>query len=335
MATTSAPASDASRATTGAAPVPVPPPMPAVTKTMSEPVRTCVILSASSSAALRPTSGFDPAPMPRDVVRPSCSFVEARFTRSTWRSVFAATNSIPLMPAWIMRLTALPPPPPTPTTLIFAGGGTSSFREIGSDGWGSSSKRIMFFPPSISQSGGREKQVLEGAFEFLEKARTGAARALPRRGGAAAAVEQETRRTGPFRRGDDVRQPAEAARHAPAHGHAEDLLGDLQEAVQLGAAARQDESGAQLARGNLPDRLLPEQREKLLGARLEDLGDLAPLDGMDAAPAGERHVERLAFAHERGHRRAVLALEPLGVGHGGLQDDREVVREVVPTHGQD
>ncbi len=83
IATTSAPASEASRATTGAAPVPVPPPIPAVTKTMSEPARTSVILSASSRAALRPTSGFEPAPMPRDVVIPSWSFVGARLTFRT------------------------------------------------------------------------------------------------------------------------------------------------------------------------------------------------------------------------------------------------------------
>src|SRR5664280_372953 len=334
MATTSAPASDASLATTGAAPVPVPPPIPAVTKTMSEPVRTWVIFSASSSAALRPTSGFDPAPMPRDVVRPSCSFVAARFTRSTWRSVFAATKSIPLMPAWIIRLTALPPPPPTPTTLIFAGG-TSSFREMGSDAWGSSSKRIIFFPPSISQSGGRGEQVLEGTFEFVEKSRTGAARAPLRGGGSATPVQQEARGAGPLRRGDDVRQSAETAGHAPAHRHAEDLLGHVEDAVQLGAAPREDEAGAQLAGRHFPDRLFPEQREELLSARLEDLGDLAPLDGVDAAAARQRHVARLALVHEGGHRRAVLALQAFGVGHRRLEDDREVVREMVPAHGQD
>jgi hypothetical protein len=48
------------RATTGAPPVPVPPPSPAVTKTMSAPLRTSSISSAWSSAAWRPTSGFGP-----------------------------------------------------------------------------------------------------------------------------------------------------------------------------------------------------------------------------------------------------------------------------------
>ena len=63
-ATVSAPISLASEAMIGAAPVPVPPPSPAVTKTMSAPSSASMILSESSSAALRPTSGLAPAPKP-------------------------------------------------------------------------------------------------------------------------------------------------------------------------------------------------------------------------------------------------------------------------------
>ena len=51
MPTVSAPTSRASRAITGAAPVPVPPPAPQVTKTMSEPLSRRLILSCSSNAA--------------------------------------------------------------------------------------------------------------------------------------------------------------------------------------------------------------------------------------------------------------------------------------------
>ena len=59
------PFSRAILAMTGAAPVPVPPPMPAVMNTMFEPVRCVRISSAASSAAWRPTSGRAPAPRPR------------------------------------------------------------------------------------------------------------------------------------------------------------------------------------------------------------------------------------------------------------------------------
>ena len=58
------PISFAIPAMTGAAPVPVPPPMPQVTNTISAPESAFVISSVLSSAAFCPTSGFAPAPSP-------------------------------------------------------------------------------------------------------------------------------------------------------------------------------------------------------------------------------------------------------------------------------
>ena len=49
-------------AMTGAAPVPVPPPSPAVTKTMSAPLSASLISSRDSAAAPNPVSGLAPAP---------------------------------------------------------------------------------------------------------------------------------------------------------------------------------------------------------------------------------------------------------------------------------
>ena len=63
--TVSAPLSRAILATIGAAPVPVPPPIPPVTKIMSEPLMALAISSRVSSAARRPISGLPPAPRPR------------------------------------------------------------------------------------------------------------------------------------------------------------------------------------------------------------------------------------------------------------------------------
>ena len=119
-ATVSAPISLASEAITGAAPVPVPPPRPAVTNTMSAPSSASIILSESSSAARRPISGFAPAPSPLVSFTPSCSFTAAFELCSACTSVFAAINSTPSTCAAIMRFTALLPPPPTPITLIRA-----------------------------------------------------------------------------------------------------------------------------------------------------------------------------------------------------------------------
>ena len=58
------PCSLAASATIGAAPVPVPPPMPAVMNTMWVSSSALVIWLRLSSADLRPTSGSDPAPWP-------------------------------------------------------------------------------------------------------------------------------------------------------------------------------------------------------------------------------------------------------------------------------
>ena len=62
--TVNAPTSLAHSATIGAAPVPVPPPIPAVINTISAPDIASVISSLLSSAAFFPISGFAPAPSP-------------------------------------------------------------------------------------------------------------------------------------------------------------------------------------------------------------------------------------------------------------------------------
>ena len=64
------PISFAQDATIGAAPVPVPPPIPAVTKTMSAPRNTSAISDLFSSADCAPISGFAPAPNPLVIFSP-------------------------------------------------------------------------------------------------------------------------------------------------------------------------------------------------------------------------------------------------------------------------
>src|SRR6266566_4171919 len=104
----------------GAAPVPVPPPMPQVTNTRSALCRACSTSSRFSSIACRPISGRAPAPSPRVKRLPIWTLTSALLLRSAWASVFTAMNSTPRTPSSIMRFRALPPPPPTPTTFIRA-----------------------------------------------------------------------------------------------------------------------------------------------------------------------------------------------------------------------
>ncbi len=116
----SEPAARAISAITGAAPVPVPPPSPAVMNTMSAPLTISSISSLWDSAAVRPTSGSLPAPSPRVRSRPMSSLTSASLINNACASVLTAMNSTPFSPASIMRLTALTPPPPTPITLMTA-----------------------------------------------------------------------------------------------------------------------------------------------------------------------------------------------------------------------
>ena len=114
------PISLARPATTGAAPVPVPPPIPQVTNTMSAPSNSFLISSTLSSAAFSPTSGLAPAPSPLVTFSPIWRTVGALQRASACLSVLIPTNSTPPMPSSTMRLTALFPAPPTPITTILA-----------------------------------------------------------------------------------------------------------------------------------------------------------------------------------------------------------------------
>ena len=114
------PISRANSAMTGAAPVPVPPPMPQVTNTRSAPLMKLEISSRLSSAACLPTSGLAPAPRPLVSLSPICTLVGALLSVSACLSVLTAMKSTPCRPDSIMRLTALVPAPPTPMTLMEA-----------------------------------------------------------------------------------------------------------------------------------------------------------------------------------------------------------------------
>ena len=118
------PSSFATLAITGAAPVPVPPPIPAVMKSIFVPSSLSIISCLVSSAEDLPISGWEPAPSPFVIWTPSCILLSLRDFDKACASVLAATNSTPAKPALIILLIAFPPAPPTPKTVIF---GLSSF----------------------------------------------------------------------------------------------------------------------------------------------------------------------------------------------------------------
>ena len=107
-------------AMTGAAPVPVPPPIPAVMNRRSVSLTASVRVSLLSSAAALPTSGSAPAPSPFVRAEPIGIFTSALDKSRICLSVLTATYEALCMPASIILLTALLPAPPTPMTFILA-----------------------------------------------------------------------------------------------------------------------------------------------------------------------------------------------------------------------
>ena len=115
MATVSSPRDFASRAMIGEAPVPVPPPIPAVIKTIFvSSSKMSSIASKSPSASARPVSGSPPAPSPG----PSCRRSGTALLSSAFRSVLQTRKRTSWRPSQYMLATAFPPPPPTPITLM-------------------------------------------------------------------------------------------------------------------------------------------------------------------------------------------------------------------------
>ena len=96
-----------------AAPVPVPPPMPAVMNTMC---RLLMRISSITSSAARDFRLWPPEGLPSPDAHLDYTL---RLGRGQCLSVCVdTTNSTPSRPDSIMLFTALPPAPPTPNTVI-------------------------------------------------------------------------------------------------------------------------------------------------------------------------------------------------------------------------
>ena len=118
-ATVNIPRSFAALAITGAAPEPVPPPIPVVINNIFTSANSDKISSIDSSADFLPISESDPAPSPKVKFLPNCICLLVRLLDKAWPSVFATINSIFSTFALIIVLTAFPPAPPMPITDIF------------------------------------------------------------------------------------------------------------------------------------------------------------------------------------------------------------------------
>src|SRR5262245_15186292 len=277
------PASLAQRATTGAAPVPVPPPMPAVTNTMWAPWRWSRTSSMASSAAARPTSGCEPAPRPSVTATPIWMMRSALDMVSAWASVLATTKSTPCSPLVIMLLTALPPAPPVPNTVIrglssrtsgifrlmlmFA----SSYAEVTA---GSGRSATARWACRIESSEALAKPLADpcdiaapchrvprsSRFEMFEMCRL--------------RINQQPRRNGECRSLRFVGQSGNAERPADPHRPAEHLRGKLRKAGQLARSAGEHYASARLGPERRGRQAVAHHLQDLLDARLDNARDL-------------------------------------------------------------
>src|SRR5690242_7575299 len=358
-ATVRMPRSRASDATTGAEPVPVPPPSPAVMNTMSAPSSSRVIVSGSSNAALRPTSGFDPAPSPCVSLAPSCTLTGAGELRRACMSVLATMKSTPVNCAAIIRLTALPPPPPSPMTLIFAaGGGASSSsnsgrrarsRSIRSSSCARAPARRVRRPPvplfAVSNSAGcsvpRERLSLKDFTQPSDEppapaAETHAARLRPGGCGALSsyAVERQPDAGGVRRALHDLGEAADVAGDAAPHRLVEDRLRKLRHTLHDRAATGHHHASRRRVLKAGAGQLARDEREDLLDARLDDLRQHLPRQLPRLASTDRGNVHRLLRRHQRRQGAAVALLERFRIGHRRTQADRDVVGDVVAAERQ-
>src|SRR6266851_153086 len=302
----------------GAAPVPVPPPMPQVTNTKSAPWSPCSTSSRFSSIAWRPISGRAPAPSPRVSFLPICTFTSALLLSRAWASVFTEMNSTPWSPSSTMRFRALPPPPPTPTTFIRAFWDTVS-----------SSSKIM------APSGDRSEEILQpplqGSEQLLDPgALHERAAGRPALRELARGVQHQPHRHRVARRLHAVDEPGDPLLGAPGpHGQRERLARELHHARQMRRPAREHDPRGQ------PPAAIPRALEFALH-QLEDLVDALVDDVRQQfarrlpRPLARRGRQRdhLRRVHEGLVGDAVPLLQPLRVGLRHAESLHQIARDV-------
>src|SRR5258706_16281073 len=123
-----------------------------------------------------------------------------------------------------------------------------------------------------------------------------------------------------------------ALRLGDTQGQVEILFRKIEQTVQFCAAARQHES-----RGNLPVepgalQVIANQSEQFLGARLDDVRELARENCARRAVADAGDLDWMIFYQQRQSRAAVLAFDSFRFGNWRAQADREIVGEMIPSN---
>src|SRR5213075_1508545 len=326
----SAPRSRAICEMMGAAPVPVPPPMPQVTNTRSAFWRECSTSSRFSSMAWRPISGLAPAPRPRVSFFPICTFTSALLLSRACASVFTEMNSTPWSPSSTMRFRALPPPPPTPTTFIRAFCDTVS-----------SSSKIM------APSGDRSEEVLQPPLQRSKPQFDSPPPPPPPRAPTPSALDQRTARNAavcqspcrvqhePYRyrvarRLHAVHESRDSLLRRPGpHRQRERLARQLDGPREVRRPTRQHHAGRQPpAAVPRPLELALHQLEDLIHPLVDDVRQQLARRLPRPLARGGRQVDHLRRVHQRLIRDPIFLLQPLRVGLCHAQPRHQIARDV-------
>ena len=143
------------------------------------------------------------------------------------------------------------------------------------------------------------------------------------------AILHEPRDRRVARRLDGVGETAEElARHAESRTGAEDVAREIGRAGLCRSAAGDHNAGRELLDQSRLFHLTQDDLEDLLRALVDDVCEQLARDLAIPLRAGARQADLLAMRHDRLVRRAVLLLEPLGVGLRHAQTMHDVGRDI-------
>jgi hypothetical protein len=125
----------------------------------------------------------------------------------------------------------------------------------------------------------------------------------------------------------------QAARLPDTNGQVKRLLHHFDQPIEARAATGKNKAGRNLRVKTGAAHFVADQRQKFLGARLDDVGKHAREDRAGRAITNACDFNRGVFLKKRGCSTAVMPLDPFGFGDGRAQADREIVCEVVAANG--
>src|SRR5450755_1341041 len=129
---------------------------------------------------------------------------------------------------------------------------------------------------------------------------------------------------------DDVGTPRDVLLHAEPHRHVKHLFGELDCPFHLRGAAGQYDPGRHRFLESRAPQFVSDQREQLLVARLDDLGECLARQTARRPVAHAGHFDRLVRIRKLRQRARILDLDVLRILRWRAHRHSDVVRDLVP-----